>query len=69
MKKEEWTKMTYEELEKAYIEECEWNDKLIQENRELKHFVNYVRSCKTKDDFLKLRNVVNQANSRFKAKK
>lgn len=68
MKKEEWTKMTYEELEKAYIEEVEWNNELLQENKQLKHFVNYVKSCKTKEDFLKLRNVVLEANSRFKKK-
>ena len=68
MKKEEWTKMTYEELEKAYIEECEFNDKLVEELKQLRHFVNYVKNCKTKEDFLRLRNVVLQANSRFKKK-
>ena len=60
--------MTYEELEKAYIEEVEWNNELLQENKQLKHFVNYVKNCKTKEDFLRLRNVVNEANSRFKKK-
>jgi hypothetical protein len=65
-KKEEKTKMTYEELEKAYIEEVEWNDSLLQENKQLKHFCNYVHSLRTKEDFLKLRNVVLEANSRLK---
>lgn len=68
-KKEEWTKMTYEELEKAYIEEVDWNNQLLQENKQLKTFVDYVRRCKTKEDFMRLRNVVLEANSRFKWKK
>jgi len=67
--KEKWTKMTYEELEKAYKEEVEWNDELLEENKQLKGFVNYVHKLKTKEDFLKLRNVVLEANSRIKWKK
>jgi len=67
--KEKWTKMTYEELEKAYREEVEWNDELLEENKQLKGFVNYVHKLKTKEDFLKLRNVVLEANSRIKWKK
>lgn len=67
--KEEWTKMTYEELEKAYKEECEWNNTLLQENNELKTFVNYVHKLRTKEDFLKLRNIILEANSRIKWKK
>jgi hypothetical protein len=58
--------MTYEELEKAYKEEVEWNDELLEENKQLKGFVNYVHKLKTKEDFLKLRNVVLEANSRIK---
>lgn len=35
-KKEEKTKMTYEELEEAYKEEVDWNNRLLEENKQLK---------------------------------
>lgn len=61
--------MTYEELSEAYKEECEWNDKLSEENKELKKFVEYVHSLKTKDDFLTLRNKILEANKKIKWKR
>lgn len=44
------------------------NKRLREENYELRKFVNYVRSLKTDEDFLKLREVLQQADEKFSSK-
>lgn len=39
--------------------------RLREENHELRKFVNYVRSLKTDEDFLKLKGILQQANEKF----
>ena len=38
------------------------NEELREENFELRKFVNYVRSLKTEEDFINLKNVLESAN-------
>ena len=44
------------------------NEELRAENFELRKFVNYVRSLKTKADFMKLRWILQQADKHFNSK-
>ena len=44
------------------------NNELRAENNELRRFVNYVRSLKTDEDFLKLKKVLEEADRKFKEK-
>ena len=51
---------------KELMEEVE---KLEEENRELRKFINYVRWLKTEDDFLNLKVILEQADIYFNSKK
>lgn len=54
-----------DKIEETLIKQIE---ELQEENRELRKFVEYVRSLKTKEDFLRLRNVILDTNKKFKWK-
>ena len=59
-------KPTYEQLAKALETEIEYRQQLEAEVIQLRKFANYVRSCKSKQDFWRLRNVILAANQKFK---
>lgn len=44
------------------------NNELRAENRELRKFVNYVRSLKTDEDFLNLKIILEEADKKFEEK-
>ena len=59
-------KMSYEELEKNYLALLKEKEALVEENVELRKFVEYVRSLKTHADYNRLRNIVLATNKKFK---
>ena len=59
-------KPTYEQLAKALETEIQYRQELEREVIELRRFANYVRNCKSKQDFGRLRNIVLAANQKFK---
>lgn len=51
-------------LSKLRITQLE-NEEIRAENYELRKFVNYVRSLKTDEDFIKLKNILAEADKKF----
>ena len=57
-------KPTYEQLAKALETEIQYREELEREVIELRKFVNFVRNCKSKQDWGKLRNLVLYTNKK-----
>lgn len=58
--------LTKEELIDLVRKQADAYKELLAENTELRIFVDYVRKCKTHADYNRLRNIVMEANKKFK---